>query len=250
MYKRLNILVLCILLSSFQTDTFKKSQQRFPRVRQAYQDKEENMQALLNKHHIKPRQLQIYLRAFKTEKQLELWAKNSFDKTFVLLKTYEICRTSGAVGPKRMQGDYQIPEGFYHISRFNPSSNFYLSLGVNYPNKSDRILGEKENLGGDIFIHGACVTIGCIPITNDQIKELYIFCVEAKNSGQSQIPVTIFPAKLSESNYKKLSAKYKDYPDFTSLWADLKIAYDLFNQTRQLPRISFLSDGRHSVSGS
>jgi murein L,D-transpeptidase YafK len=106
--------------------------------------------------------------------------KNTSDQEFLHIKTYTVCATSGLIGPKRMQGDLQIPEGFYYIDRFNPYSNFYLSLGINYPNTSDRILGDKNNLGGDIFIHGDCVTIGCLPITDSEIKELYIFCVEAK----------------------------------------------------------------------
>ena len=96
--------------------------------------------------------LRIYLRAFKDEKKIELWAKNFTDSKYKLIKVYKICRTSGDLGPKREQGDRQIPEGFYHINRFNPYSNFLLSLGLNYPNKSDRILGEKGNLGNDIFI--------------------------------------------------------------------------------------------------
>jgi hypothetical protein len=40
-----------------------------------------------------------------------------------------------------------------------------------YPNESDRILGERKNQGGDIFPHGNCVTIGCLPITDGGIKE-------------------------------------------------------------------------------
>jgi len=62
--------------------------------------------------------------------------------------------------------DEQVPEGF------NPQSNFQLSLHVSYPNAADRISGSKQNLG-DIFLDGNCVTIGCIPITDDEIKEVY-----------------------------------------------------------------------------
>jgi murein L,D-transpeptidase YafK len=56
---------------------------------------------------------------------------------------------------------------------FNPQSNFYLSLHVSYPNAADRVLGSKQNLGGDIFLHGNCVTTGCILITDGGIKEVY-----------------------------------------------------------------------------
>jgi len=120
-------------------------------------------------------------------------------------------------------------------------------LGINYPNKSDRILGVKNKLGGDIYIHGSCVTIGCIPITDDEIKELYIFCVEAKNNGQEKIPVTIFPAELNESTFNNLSKKHEADSDKFGLWTDLKKGYDLFNETNKLPSISFLNSGRHNV---
>jgi murein L,D-transpeptidase YafK len=205
------------------------------------------MLTLLKNQQIDRNELKIYLRAFKNEKEIELWGKNASDTKYSLIKTYKVCRTSGRLGPKRKQGDLQIPEGFYHIDRFNPYSNFYLSLGINYPNKSDRILGNKSNLGGDIFIHGDCVTIGCLPITNDQIKELYIICVEARNNGQTTIPVTIFPSKLSETEYKRLTDKFSSDSDKVGLWTDLKEGYDIFNKTKQLPSIGFLNTGRHTV---
>lgn len=243
----IQILLLLFTLSSFQSLTFKGEQLRYARVRQAYKEKEDGMLKLLKANGIEKSQLQLYLRAFKKEKVIELWAKNQPDKQFTLIKTYGVCHTSGELGPKRMQGDFQIPEGFYHINRFNPYSHYYLSLGINYPNPSDKILGVKNKLGGDIFIHGSCVTIGCLPITNDKIKDLYVFCVEAKNNGQSKIPVTIFPSKLTESEYLSLTKSYIKEKDKMNLWADLKKAYEIFNRTRQLPEIEFLSTGRHHV---
>ena len=166
---------------------------------------------------------------------------------YSLIKTYEVCRTSGRLGPKRKEGDLQTPEGFYHINRFNPKSAFHLSLGINYPNTSDKILGVKSKLGGDIFIHGACVTVGCLPITDDQIKELYIFCVEAKNNGQARIPVTIFPSKLTDNEYQRLTHTCNSDSDNMGLWTDLKKGYEIFNETKRLPSIGFLKSGRHSI---
>lgn len=205
--QRIIPILLLSFLFSFTNNPFKEEQLKYQRVRQAYKEKESSMLENLENNSIDKNKLRIYLRAFKKEKKIELWAKNSTDKTYKLIKEYKICMTSGSLGPKRKQGDRQIPEGFYHINRFNPYSNFYLSLGLNYPNKSDKILGVKNNLGGDIFIHGSCVTVGCMPITNERIKELYIYCVEAKNSGQETIPVTVFPVELTDSNFTRL--KYK-----------------------------------------
>ena len=96
----------------------------------------------------------IFIRIFKSEALLEIWSFDSSLNKYKIINTYDICALSGKLGPKRKRGDLQIPEGFYYISHFNPVSNFYLSLKVNYPNKSDRILGYRQDLGGDIFIHG------------------------------------------------------------------------------------------------
>ena len=55
----------------------------------------------------------IYIRAFKYDRQLEIWVKGeSSNEPYKLFKSYKICMQSGTMGPKRMQGDYQVPEGF------------------------------------------------------------------------------------------------------------------------------------------
>lgn len=233
-------------LSIIAQTSFKEQQKQYPRVRQAYTDKEKIVKKNLADSNINASTLQLHIRAFKQEKELQIWAKNKTDEKYKFIKTYKFCSLSGSLGPKRKQSDRQVPEGFYRIDRFNPHSNFYLSLGVNYPNKSDQILGSKGKLGGDIFIHGSCVTIGCIPITDDLIKELYIYCIEAKNNN-TPIPVTIFPAKLTDSKLQELKSKYKGDLDKLNLWTELKLAYDYFEQNKSLPRITFLNTGRHKV---
>ena len=245
---KITILLLTTLLTLMNSKSFKSEQKRYPRVREAYAEKEQGIKDLLKSKNIKIENLEVYLRAFKNDKKIQLWGKNKCDQKFKLIKEYKICRSSGTLGPKRKQGDFQVPEGFYHIDRFNPYSNFHLSLGINYPNTSDKILGIKGKLGGDIFIHGSCVTIGCMPITDDQIKELYLFCVEAKNNGQNTIPVTISPTVLSKKNYDFLLEKYEGDKDKTDLWKELKLAYDFFNKTKEMPAIRFLSNGRHKIS--
>ena len=103
----------------------------------------------------------MYIRSFKYDRQLEVWVKGNAKEPYKLFKTYKVCALAGTLGPKRMQGDYQVPEGFYHINEFNPNSNYHLSLGLNYPNLSDRMLSDSLEPGGDIYIHGSCVTTGC-----------------------------------------------------------------------------------------
>lgn len=242
------IILFSLMFMNLNITSFKTDQQKNSRVKQAYKEKGEIVKSVLKSKNIDINKLKIYLRVFKTEKTIELWGQNSGDKQFKLIKTFDICASSGSVGPKRQMGDGQVPEGFYYIDRFNPWSNFYLSLGINYPNKSDKILGVKGRLGGDIFIHGNCVTIGCMPITDDKIKELYIYCVEAKNNGQTKIPVTIFPEKLTDKNFNTLKQKYSDDNDKINLWTDLKKAFDLFEKQKNLPKIVFLNNGRHTVN--
>jgi murein L,D-transpeptidase YafK len=220
---------------------------KYERVRKAYQEKEAEMLHVLDYYKINRSELQLYIRIFKNDKLVELWAKNKSNQSFQLLKKFSICSTSGVLGPKRKEGDWQTPEGFYYISRFNPSSNFYLSLGINYPNQSDLVFSDKKHPGGDIYIHGNCVTIGCVPITDDKIKELYIYCVEARTNGQKNIPVTIFPALMDDKTYEKLSSKYAGFDDNIKLWDELKIAYDLFNEKKAERKIHFLANGRHGV---
>src|SRR5438105_13165953 len=112
----------------------------------------------------------VLLRAFKQERELELWAGADAGE-MKRITTYAICASSGEPGEKTRAGDGQVPEGFYRVSALNPHSNFLLSLRVSYPNARDRKL---RHGGGDIFIHGSCVTIGCIPIEDGPIQELYL----------------------------------------------------------------------------
>jgi murein L,D-transpeptidase YafK len=240
------ILVLLINnhLQSGNTVDFKSEQLKYPRVRKAFQENEGTVKTLLVQKSISPENLAIFLRVFKRPGIIELWGRNKQTETFTRLKEYKFCATSGDLGPKRKQGDYQIPEGFYFIDRFNPSSNFYLSLGINYPNKSDLILGDRQNPGGDIFIHGNCVTIGCIPITDPLIRELYVFAVEAKNNGQDKIPVHIFPDQLDDENYERLCTQYAGDRILKEFWSNLKEEYDYFENNRSIPSFHINDEGR------
>jgi murein L,D-transpeptidase YafK len=147
---------------------FEFEQKLFPRVKQAYKNKELTVINSLRENKISEEDFQIAIIAYKMENRLEVWAGNS-NQNFLKIKEFEICASSGKPGPKRKQGDWQVPEGFYFIKRFNPVSSYHLSLEVSYPNASDRILAKSNNLGGDIMIHGACITIGCLPMTNEGI---------------------------------------------------------------------------------
>ena len=198
----------------------------------------------LQKFDIQPNTVRIFLRAFKQEQKLEAWIKAEKDSKFRLFKSYDFCKSSGKLGPKRREGDLQIPEGFYHINRFNPKSKFHLSLGLNYPNASDLILSDKEKPGSDIFLHGGCVTVGCIPITDEKIRELYLLASFAKDSGQKQIPVHIFPFKMTNAIFGE---KNQNNPNY-SFWQSLEPIYRYFEKNEYLPSsIQIDENGFYSI---
>ncbi len=217
--------------------SFEQEQRQNPRVRTAFTEKENTVKAYFDSAHTAYPPKQIFLRIFKYERRVELWAQSANADTFKLVTHWDFCKSSGDLGPKRQQGDYQIPEGFYYIDRFNPLSNFYLSLGLNYPNAADRVLGKKGNLGGDIFIHGDCVTIGCIPITDAKIKELYLIAVKAKSLGQSRIPVHIFPYDFADIETDTSIRHLAQYASYKKFWDELKPGFLFFEKNHRLPQI-------------
>jgi len=192
----------------------------------------------------------MYIRSFKLEKQMEVWVKNDYAETFQLFKTYKVCATSGTFGPKRKEGDKQIPEGFYYINEFNPNSNYHLALGLNYPNVSDQLLSDPAKPGGDIYIHGNCVTIGCLPITDSLIEQVYYLASVVKEQGQDFIPVHIFPFRFDNlRSTEQYLVKTKARTDVQQFAASIRMAYEYFEDTHQLPAIMIAKNGGYLVSG-
>jgi murein L,D-transpeptidase YafK len=233
-----------LIMTLLHLISFKDTQLQYSRVKVAYEEKEGVVKQYFQKKNLEQEGFTLFIRAFKKEKSLEVWVKEKGEINYTLLTTYDFCSTSGILGPKRREGDLQIPEGIYHINHFNPHSNFYLSLGINYPNASDEILSDKQRPGGEIYIHGNCVTIGCIPITDDKIKELYLLAVEARNNGQEKIPVHIFPCRMNGEGMNFLENKFSD-PKLISFWKNLKGIYDDFEKTTQANPATIDRQGRY-----
>lgn len=232
----------CLSIGQTKMSVFKQAQLKNSRVKDAYDAKWGMLQSEIKKIKINPDSYDIYLRAFKMEGILEVWMKNENEPKYQLLKTYNICAKSGSLGPKRQEGDGQVPEGYYQIVLFNNKSNYHLSMKINYPNASDVLLKEGSSPGGDIMIHGDCVTIGCLPMTDDKIKELYVLCLEAKNRNKI-LYIDIYPAKFNEENLKMLEANYPKTK--IAFWNTLKPGYDYFEEHRWLPRVSVDKKGKY-----
>lgn len=182
----------------------------------------------------------LYIRIFKEEKELEIWAWK--DSSYTLFETVRVCKMSGKPGPKRRQGDVQVPEGCYWINRFYPESNYHLALRINYPNESDRKLSDPIKPGGEIYLHGHCASIGCVAIKDKPIEKLYVLAKTAADSGQTQIPVHIFPCRMEGESLRLLTFLYPQHREF---WLDLKVIYDIFEVKKRLPAITVNEKGRY-----
>lgn len=238
------ITTLTLILEAFTSPPdFLTEQKKFGKVRTAIEEKGKTIGQTLTGNGLEPGNVNILITVYKDDDELEIYAKKKTGTTYKKLISYRICSRSGQLGPKRKEGDYQVPEGFYHINMFNPTSHFFLSLGINYPNLSDKRKSKASHIGGNIFIHGACVTIGCIPMTDEGIKEIYLYAVYAKNNGQTNIPVYIFPFKMTDGNFSQYKTRYEDDPALTDFWSNLKRGYDRFTADKKELEISVDANG-------
>jgi murein L,D-transpeptidase YafK len=181
-----------------------------------------------------------HLRVFKQERSVELWASDAERGAMRLIHRYRACGMSGTVGPKRSRGDRQVPEGFYEIDRFNARSRHVLSLGLSYPNEADR----GTDPGGDIFIHGGCTSAGCIAVGDRATQELYLAVLAAREAGQTEIPVHVFPARLTRRNLARLS---RAHPEHRTFWRSLAPAYRHFERVHEPAEVFVDARGRYVV---
>lgn len=243
----LSIAITCFTLSnSFSQTSINPFKQASYKTADIFSKKEDTLRKEFAKKGLQFPAKYVYIRSFKYDAQLEVWVKNEAKEQFKLFKTYRVCMQSGTMGPKRLQGDYQVPEGFYYINEFNPNSNYHLALGINYPNASDRILSDSLRPGGDIYIHGSCVSVGCIPLTDDQIEELYIITSYAKANGQDFIPVHVFPVKYSvKKSLDYLNTTAKNNQQLQKFALQLREAFDKFEEKKQIPVVMVTKKGQY-----
>ena len=146
---------------------------------------------------------------FKNERSVEVHAPGWKEP-----RIYPMTAFSGTLGPKLREGDGQIPEGVYGIEYLNPNSSYYLSLKVSYPNASDRKRAKADgrtNLGGAIMIHGPAVTIGCVPVGDDAIEDIFYL---AASIGIKNVSVIIAPYDMRKGRNPELErSPLTWYPD-------------------------------------
>jgi murein L,D-transpeptidase YafK len=98
--------------------------------------------------------------------------------------------------------------------------------------------------GSDIFIHGGCETVGCIPITDRGIEEVYSLASWARENGQEKIPVHLYPFHFSEANWRKYGP---DWPQFHSFWKELEAIDQRFEASGELPEVGITGDGHYHL---
>ncbi len=178
----------------------------------------------------------VFIRIFKKEKMLEIWLRQGL--TYTKFKSYSICHHSGTLGPKLREGDKQSPEGFYTVgaSQLNPNSDYHLSFNLGFPNEYDR---SHNRTGSLLMIHGRCSSIGCYAMADFRMDEIYAIVESAIISGQHQVPVHIFPFRMTAANMAR-----KQDSKWIHFWENLKEGYDYF-EGHQSPPIVTVQDKRY-----
>lgn len=210
------------------------------RAEAAARNREKEVRRLFDEAGVAFPPAELFVRVFKAEGELEAWASSEKGDAMRKIATYEICRMSGDVGPKRREGDMQVPEGFYRIDYFWPDSAFYLAGKVSYPNALDRQLGGTAP-GGDIMIHGGCASIGCIAMSDERIEELYVMGTSLKTKG-ARVAVHIFPTR----DLHGLIAS-GEHPEHQAFWANLAEGLDAFEKERRVPTVTIGWKGRYEI---
>ncbi|MDH6234118.1 murein L,D-transpeptidase YafK [Mesorhizobium soli] len=177
-----------------------------------------------------PRTSPLMARIFKEEGKLEIWKQKSNGR-YDIIASYDICKWSGKLGPKYIEGDRQAPEGFYTVrpGQMKPNSQYYLAFNIGYPNAYDRANGRT---GSNLMVHGACSSSGCYSMTDAQIEQIYAFGRDAFSGGQTEFQVQAFPFRMTAANM----ARYRNDPNY-EFWKMLKEGYDQFEITKVPPKV-------------
>jgi hypothetical protein len=91
-------------------------------------------------------------RVHRTRKSLVSWSANRPGVMTLwhhdqILETYEVELGFEPLGAQvSEEGDGRTPEGDYIVDRRNPNSEFYLSIGIDYPNAADIAAAEEAGV--------------------------------------------------------------------------------------------------------
>ena len=213
------------------------------------------------------------LRVFKKEAECEIWAKDETRKGMVKVTTVPVCAMDFRPGPKLREGDGKTPEGFfscefhYYSKRWwmwiNLRENMVDKIGavgdgscfkifIRYPTPLDTCNTYAAGFtspGGAIFLHGNCVTAGCISFKNRDFLPVFAFARHHQSRKYGPVQIHIFPFRFDRVDEDKMMQYAKEY-DHTQnfglqnlilFWKNLKLGYDLFNQEKNPLKIKLTS---------
>jgi|AntAceMinimDraft_17_1070374.scaffolds.fasta_scaffold04841_2 murein L,D-transpeptidase YafK len=211
----------------------------------------------------------VLFRVFKLEKELEIWAGNNSKEPLELIKILNICAIDNEPGPKLQEGDGKTPEGFYEY-RFLYASNFNFmwikldtdkiddfgktgygscfKMYLNYPKSIDRkrtntYVG-KVSPGGEICMHGNCITAGCISFKNRTFLYVYAFAIKHNQKLYGLPQIHIFPFRFTDSlkNMYCDSCCHIKCNKLLEFWNNLERGYKLFDSIRKPLKITESED--------
>ncbi|HEV7136370.1 MAG TPA: L,D-transpeptidase family protein [Steroidobacteraceae bacterium] len=119
-----------------------------------------------------------------------------------IVRSYKVALGLEPNGPKERDGDFRTPEGWYHLARRNPRSDYFLSIQISYPNSGDLVRARQHHWqpGGSIMIHGLPNrlknspwyyrhndwTDGCIAVSDADMVEIWLLTHDG-------MPIDILP---------------------------------------------------------
>jgi murein L,D-transpeptidase YafK len=89
------------------------------------------------------------------------------------------------------------------------------------------------------MIHGRCSSAGCFAMTDFRMDEIYAIVESAIIAGQHQVPIHIFPFKMT----RQKMAYYKN-SKWIHFWENLKEGYDYF-EGHHAPPLVTVQDKRY-----
>lgn len=203
----------------------------------------------------------VVLRIFKKERELEIWTKNDGQEKMALVKTIPICAMDFAPGPKISEGDGKTPEGYYHPTVTYGSRHFWMwidlddvdtpgapgsgssfKMCIEYPNALDakRTRDAKyKKPGGEICLHGNCVSAGCPSFTNRDFLLVFAFVRHHDAGRHGKLQLHIFPFRFDKADEGARSALAGQYQyidavgkkKLLAFWENLEEGFTVFNKS-------------------
>jgi hypothetical protein len=86
------------------------------------------------------------------------------------------------------------------------------------------------------MVHGACSSMGCFSMTDEQMADIYALTREAFDGGQDAIQMQSFPFRMTAENLARYRAD-----ENIAFWRNLKEGHDHFEVTRTPPKVATCS---------